>query len=196
MKINYSLLIKKIIFGSLIASRAAASTLPVGAAPVEHKSGVWADVRREFSALNNDQPIVNFKTWLTLDSRQLPLRDAIAESYARVPSSEWLELDSHWISYVGASGNASDAAIFMEIRAMVSGNAQPSTLPSTREDFLNTWLVKAGCYDDGAGNCGVGVGGGGGNGTGNEGNGGGHGGGNGGFGGGGFGGTGNGGGNT
>ena len=183
MKINFALLIKKIVFGSVIASRAAASSLPVGAS-VEHRNDVWADVRREFAALNNDQPLVTFKTWLTLDSRRLPLREAIAQSYARVPSSEWLDVDAHWVNYVSASGNASDAATFMEVRAMVGNQVQATTAPDTREDFLNNWLVKAGCYDDGAGNCGVGVGGGGGNGTGDEGVGGGSGGGGGGGGGG------------
>lgn len=167
-KLHFSLF-KKIILGSLIASRAAASSMPA-VAPPNSEDGAWANVRRELQAIDEGRPIVAFQAWFASQGQTLPLRQAIAESYTRVPSSAWLELDAFWAEYVAATGNNSDAATFMEVRAAMAGGLSDFSRPMTRAQILDKWLLDANCgYTGGGGNCGVGEGGGGGNGTGNEG---------------------------
>lgn len=165
MKKRYVLLIKQIVFGSVVASRAAASALPMGA-PVSDNADAWAKVRREMEAADFGRQSIDLETWLATDSQLLPLREAIEQSYGLVSSSEWFKLDSHWMSYISARGTSEDAEVFVEIRSALAASAQ-SNEPATREDYIEQWIDKVKCYD--SGNCGIGVGGGGGNGTSNEG---------------------------
>lgn len=171
MKKIFVTIFTKVVFGTLIVGRTAASAMP--AVPqINHENNAWSNVRREIEQFDHNQGAISLDHWLASESVRLPLAEAIADSYSRVPSSEWLALDAHWVSFVGTSGNASDAEVFIKVRAQVIAQLSGETQPNTRQEYLEQWLIKASshCYSgSGGGNCGIGNGGGGGNGTDNEG---------------------------
>ncbi|NEX45858.1 hypothetical protein [Pseudotabrizicola algicola] len=169
MKFKQFMFFKKLVMGSLIASRAAASGMPVPA-PVPHEETGWTNARREVEAIYVSATIAPLPPFVAMENRRLPLAEAVIESYTRTPSSDWFAVDSHWAAFLAASGSAADMAVFLEARSRIATSAFDGAAPATREQYIDQWLVKtSACYDDGGGNCGVGVGLGGGNGTGNEG---------------------------
>ncbi|WP_435258401.1 hypothetical protein ACSBLW_01040 [Thioclava sp. FR2] len=171
MKKIFVTIFTKVVFGTLIVGRTAASAMP--AVPqINHENNAWSNVRREIERFDHNQGAISLDHWLASESVRLPLAEAIADSYSRVPSSEWLALDAHWVTFVGASGNDADAEVFIKVRAEVIARLSGETQPNTRQEYLDQWLLKANghCYSGGgSGNCGVGLGGGGGNGTSDEG---------------------------
>jgi hypothetical protein len=169
VKFKQFLLFKKLVMGSLIASRAAASSMPVQA-PIPHEETGWANARREVEAIYISTTMAPLPPFVAMEKRRLPLEEAVLESYTRTPSSDWLAVDSHWAAFLAASGSAADMTVFLEARARIATSAFNGDTPATREQYIDQWLVKtSGCYDAGGGNCGVGIGLGGGSGIGNEG---------------------------
>ena len=155
---------KHVVLGSVIASRAVASVVPMHD-PKSGSDDTWTNMRREMESREPSTIRASLQHWIGNDGHNLALRDAIEQSYQVAGMENAEEVDTFWMDLMRVSGDASMIATFLEVRG-----AMDVTTPRNREQYLKDWLYKTKgdyCF----GNCGIGNGNGGGNGTSNEGNG-------------------------
>lgn len=163
MKRGIFTVVKHVVLGSVIASRAVASIVPMH----ESKSTsdeTWTNMRREMETREPSTVRASLEHWIGNDGHNLDLRSAIEQSYRLVGMENAEEVDTFWMELIRARGDASMIATFLEVRGAIEMSA-----PRTREQYLKDWLYKTGGAYDCGGNCGEGLGNGGGNGTPNEG---------------------------
>jgi hypothetical protein len=153
--------LNKFVLGSAIFSRAFTAILPM-VPVVLPPENAWAAARRDFDVTAGTSDLAALQDWLKQEIGKRPVTEVVLASYL-LPDVDRQELDRFWLGHAESSR---DAVI---IEAVIAAKTQAPVQdgPTTREEFLEQWLVQTtnDCY----GNCGIGVGNGGGNGTGNEG---------------------------
>ncbi|MEO8243310.1 MAG: hypothetical protein ABI832_13460 [bacterium] len=136
--------LKKFILGSAIFSRALTTTLPM-ASVILPPENAWATARRDFNVSASSPDNATVQAWLKQEIGKRPVTEVVLASYA-LPGVDRAELDLFWLALAETSRESKI------VEAVIAANAKAAEHqgPSTREDFLQQWLVKTtvSCYGD------------------------------------------------